>query len=157
MSLDAPDFSAIDSSGFRIGVIAAQFNRRLSDALLSRVKEVIHQHGDPKKWIVERVPGSNEIPSGLNLLLEKESFSCLLGLGVLIKGGTSHHHLVAESAGYAIQSLAIAHNTPIINGIIVTDDLPTAEERICGSIDRGMEFAHAALQMAQLKQKWTST
>jgi 6,7-dimethyl-8-ribityllumazine synthase len=123
---------------------------------LGRVKEIIHENGTPLELIVERVPGSNEIPSAINLLLEKKTFTAVIGLGVVIKGSTSHHHLVAESAGNAIQSLALKHNTPVINGIIVTDDLKSAEDRITGSIDRGKEFAQAALQMAKLKEKWTT-
>ena len=156
MSLEAPPFSPIEPCNFRLGVVAAQFNQGLVDSLLSRVVEVIEENGKPMELVIERVPGSNEIPVALNFLLENKSFSCLLGLGVVIKGSTSHHHLVAESAGNAIQSLMIKHNTPIINGIIVTDDRQTAEERISGSIDRGREFAQSALQMAKLKGKWTT-
>tara|TARA_B100001093_G_scaffold349280_1_gene333864 strand:- start:514 stop:990 length:477 start_codon:yes stop_codon:yes gene_type:complete len=156
MSLETPPFSPIEPSNFRFGVVAAQFNLGLVDSLLSRVVEVIEENGKPMELVIERVPGSNEIPAALNFLLENKSFSCLLGLGVVIKGSTSHHHLVAQSAGNAIQSLIIKHNTPIINGIIVTDDRKTAEERISGSIDRGREFAQSALQMAKLKGKWTT-
>ena len=88
-------------------------------------------------------------------MLESRPFHCLIGLGVVIKGSTSHHHLVADSAGHAIQSLAIEHGVPIINGLVVTEDLNSAEERITGSLDRGKEFAQAALRMAQLYEKWT--
>ena len=156
MSIEIPSFSPIEPSNFRLGIAAAQFNPALADALLSRVVEIIEENGKPMELVIERVPGSNEIPAALNFLLENKSFSCLLGIGVVIKGSTSHHHLVAESAGNAIQSLIIKHNTPIINGIIVTDDLQSAEERISGSIDRGREFAQSALQMAKLKGKWTT-
>jgi len=156
MSLDCPPFFPIDPQNFKIGIVASQFNISLVDFLLCRVKEIIHENGTPLELIVERVPGSNEIPSAINLLLEKKTFTAVIGLGVVIKGSTSHHHLVAESAGNAIQLLALKHNTPVINGIIVTDDLKSAEDRITGSIDRGKEFAQAALQMAKLKEKWTT-
>jgi 6,7-dimethyl-8-ribityllumazine synthase len=43
----------------------------------------------------------------------------------------------------------------VINGIVVTDDLQSAEERITGPLDRGLEFAKAALEMAALQKKWT--
>ena len=117
--------------------------------------EVLKEKGKPADVVVERVPGSHEVPAGLSLLAESGRFSTLIGLGVVIKGSTSHHHLVAESAGHAIQNLVIQHRLPIINGIVVTDDLTTAEERITGSLDRGREFAHAALEMASLRQRWT--
>ena len=44
---------------------------------------------------------------------------------------------------------------PVINGIVVTEDLKSAEDRVHGSIDRGSEFAQAALFMGQIKKKWT--
>ena len=122
--------------------------------LLSRVVEVLQEQGKPANLIIERVPGSHEVPAGLSLLAETGRFSSLIGLGVVIKGSTSHHHLVAESAGHAIQNLVVQHRLPIINGIVVTDNLPTAEERITGKLDRGREFAHAALEMASLRQRW---
>ena len=117
--------------------------------------EVLQQNGKPAEIVVERVPGSHEIPAGLTLLAESGRFSCLIGLGVVIKGSTSHHHLVADSASHAIQSLVVKHHLPIINGIVVTDDLATADERITGNLDRGLEFGHAALEMASLRQRWT--
>jgi len=156
MSTDSPTATVIDPSPFCFGIVCARFNEGLTQHLLDRVLEVLQEHGKPSDLVVERVPGSHEVPAGLSLLAESGRFSCLIGLGVVIKGSTSHHHLVAESAGHAIQTLVVKHNLPIINGIVVTDDLATAEERITGRLDRGREFAHAALEMAQFRQKWIS-
>ena len=154
MSTDSPTAPVIDPSPFSFGIVCARFNEFLTQHLLNRVLEVLKEQGKPADVVVERVPGSHEVPAGLSLLAESGRFSTLIGLGVVIKGSTSHHHLVAESAGHAIQNLVIQHRLPIINGIVVTDDLPTAEERITGSLDRGREFAHAALEMASLRQRW---
>ena len=157
MSSDHPECYPIDPSPFSFAIVAARYNEKLAQALLVRVEETIKKGGMPKELITERVPGSHEIPAALKMLLQSKTFSCLIALGVVVKGGTSHHHLVADSAGQAIQSLVVEYGTPIINGIIVTDDYFSAETRITGSVDRGNEFAQAALQMAQLKMKWTST
>ena len=154
MSLDAPKPDNPSSDGLSIGIVCARYNEELTDALLARVSEVIQGQGEPENLSVERVPGSHEIPVGLSLMLESRDFDCLVGLGVVLKGATSHHHLVAESAGSALQKLAIDQSTPIINGIIVTETLEEARERVTGSIDRGREFAEAALSMAQLKRRW---
>jgi 6,7-dimethyl-8-ribityllumazine synthase len=154
MSTDSPAAPVIDPSPFCFGIVCARFNEGLTKHLLDRVLEVLQEHGKPADLVVERVPGSHEVPAGLSLLADTGRFSSLIGLGVVIKGSTSHHHLVAESAGHAIQNLVVHHRLPIINGIVVTDDLPTAEERITGKLDRGQEFAHAALEMASLRQRW---
>jgi 6,7-dimethyl-8-ribityllumazine synthase len=155
VSTDSPSAPVIDPSPFAFGIVCARFNESLTQSLLDRVVNVLQEQGKPAELVIERVPGSHEVPAGLSLLAETGRFSCLIGLGVVIKGSTSHHHLVAESAGNAIQSLVVRHTLPIINGIVVTDDLPTAEERITGNLDRGREFAYAALEMAQFRQKWT--
>jgi 6,7-dimethyl-8-ribityllumazine synthase len=155
MSTDSPTAPVIDPSPFSFGIVCARFNESFTQHLLNRVLEVLKEQGKPADLVVERVPGSHEVPAGLSLLAESARFSCLIGLGVVIKGSTSHHHMVAESAGHAIQNLVVQHRLPIINGIVVTDDLSTAEERITGSLDRGREFAHAALEMASLRQRWT--
>ena len=155
MSTDSPNAPVIDPSAFSFGLVCARFNLSLTQHLLSRVVEVLHEQGKPGDLVIARVPGSHEVPAGLSLLAASGRFSCLIGLGVVIKGSTSHHHLVAESAGHAIQSLVVQYRLPIINGIVVTDDLSTAEERITGSYDRGREFAHSALEMASFRQRWT--
>ena len=155
MSTDYPSPPQIDASPFAFGVVCARFNESLTQSLLDRVLEILQKQGKPAELVIERVPGSHEVPAGLALLANSGRFSCLIGLGVVIKGATSHHHLVAESAGNAIQSLVVKHRLPIINGIVVTDDLNSAEMRITGALDRGREFAHAALEMASLRQKWT--
>jgi 6,7-dimethyl-8-ribityllumazine synthase len=122
---------------------------------MAKVTAMIKDAGEPERLVVERVPGSHEVPVAMSLMLEAESFDCLVGLGVVIKGSTSHHHLVAESAGQAMQQLAVERCTPIINGIIVTDSIEDAEVRVTGSLNRGREFGEAALHMAELKRKWT--
>lgn len=157
MSQSPPSDKRIDPTGFSIGVVAARYNESLIESLLEKVTTRLCQDGRPAQLLVERVPGSHEIPCAINLMLNARPFSCMIGLGVVIKGATSHHHLVAESAGNALQSLSVRHGVPVINGIIVTDDLVSAEERITGELDRGSEFARAALEMAQLYEKWTKT
>ncbi len=155
MSSEIQPSSNLSSDALHIGIVASRFNVTLVDALLKRVTECISSNGEPEVLLIERVPGAHEIPSALSLLLQASKFSCLIGLGVVLKGATSHHHLVAESAGNAIQHLVIKYNTPIINGIVVTDTLVDAEERITGKLDRGHEFAHAAIEMGNLYKKWT--
>jgi 6,7-dimethyl-8-ribityllumazine synthase len=155
MSEMLPSEKNLPAEGLSFGVVAARYNEELIESLLQKVTSCLCENGQPEELLIERVPGSHEIPSALNLMLNAKTFSCMIGLGVVIKGATSHHHLVAESAGNAIQSMVARHGVPIINGIIVTDDENSANERINGTLDRGREFAQAALEMAHLYRKWT--
>ncbi len=155
MSSEIQPSSILSAKPLSVGIVAARYNQKLIDSLLDRVIFSLAENGEPEKLTVERVPGTNEIPTALSLLLQAEKYACMIGIGVVIKGSTSHHHLVAESAGNGIQSLALKHNIPIINGIIVTDNLQDAEERITGRLDRGKEFAQAAIEMGHFYKKWT--
>ena len=89
MSEEAPTFPPIDPSPYEFGIVTASYNQSLCDALLARVTEVLNFSGSPKEVIVERVPGSHEIPSLLKLMLEARPFHCLIGLGVVIKGSVT--------------------------------------------------------------------
>ena len=157
MSDNPPSENSLSPEGLSFGVVAARYNEELIESLLQKVSSCLCENGKPAELLIERVPGSHEIPSALHLMLNARTFSCMIGLGVVIKGTTSHHHLVAESAGNAIQSLVSRHGVPIINGIVVTDDRNSANERINGELNRGREFAQAALEMAHLHDKWTKT
>ena len=46
---------------------------------------------------------------------------------------------------------------PVINGILVVNNLAQAEARTGETINRGKEFAQAALEMAQFTKKWKTT
>ena len=155
MSTDSPHYSKVEPRELSIGVVCASFNPSLCEALLSRVLDCLEENGKLQNLIVERVPGSNEIPSAVDLILDSSSLDSIIGLGVVIKGSTSHHQLVAELSGHALQNLSLQYHTPVINGIVVTDNVQAAEERITGPLDRGSEFANAAIEMAALKKKWT--
>ena len=155
MSSEIQNYTNLSASKLRFGLVASRFNHYLVEGLLARFEKSVSLNGKPEILVVERVPGAHEIPAALSLLLKSNQFSCMIGLGVVLKGSTSHHHLVAESTGYAIQNLVIKYNIPIINGIVTTDTLDDAKERIFGELDRGREFAHAAIEMGHLHTKWT--
>lgn len=136
-----------------MGIVAARFNAELVDALLARVIERLRASGVKEKAItIARVPGSHEVPWAAQALAGK-SRDVVIGLGVLIGGDTSHHEMVGQSVSNALQTVALATRTPVINGVIVANTLEQAEARCRGKINRGAEFAAAALEMAALKRK----
>ncbi|MBC9868916.1 MAG: 6,7-dimethyl-8-ribityllumazine synthase, partial [Opitutae bacterium] len=58
-----------------------------------------------------------------------------------------------QTASQALQSVALEESVPVINGILVADTMEQALDRAKGRVDRGREFAQAALQMAQIHRK----
>src|SRR5437868_3880029 len=145
MSLDAPQAAVTDGSGFRIGIAAARFNGELVDGLLMRVADSLRGAGVKEANLtVIRVPGSHEVPWAAQTLATGSQCDCVVGLGVLIAGDTSHHEMVGASVSQALQKVALETRVPAINGVIVVNSLEQARERCVGRINRGAEFAAAA-------------
>jgi len=154
MSDKPPVPAQIDGSDFFIGIVAARYNGTLVDALLARVTKVLKEHGVRQRNIeVLRVPGSNEIPYAAHMLAAAGEFDCLIALGIVVAGETTHHEVISHGAAYSLHSIGMQSEIPVINGILTVESVKQASERITGSLDRGAEFALAALEMAWHKIK----
>lgn len=156
MSLSSPVSRVADGAGFRIGIAAARFNEALVDGLLTRVEGRLRESGvKTANLTVVRVPGSHEVPWAAQALAATGRYDCVVGLGVLIAGDTSHHEMVGQSVSHALQRVALATCVPVINGVIVVNSLAQGKARCVGRINRGAEFAQAALEMAALRKRFS--
>jgi 6,7-dimethyl-8-ribityllumazine synthase len=154
MSLASPKPTQIDGTPFRLAVVAARFNPELVDGLLARLTAGLQAAGvKPGRIDLHRVPGSHEVPWAIGRLARRGRYDCLIALGVLIGGDTNHHEMVGQSVSHALQRVAVDRGVPVINGVLVTDTLAQARARCTGRINRGTEFAHAALAMADLNRR----
>jgi len=152
MSLAKPSLVAVDGAKLRVGIVAARFNESLVNALLARVQAELAASGVPAKHLtVVRVPGSHEVPWAVQALTRGRD--CVIGLGVLIGGDTNHHEMVGQSVSHALQRVALGTGVPVINGVIVANTRAQAQARCAGRIDRGAEFARAAVEMGALKRR----
>jgi len=153
MSGDSPSPERIDASPLRIAIAAARFNAPLVEALLGRVRRGLAAAGvRERNIVVVRVPGSHELPVAARLLVDAKRPDAVVALGVIIRGGTIHYELIASAASSGLQDVALASRVPVINGIIVAESRAQARARCRGRIDRGAEFASAAVSMAALRR-----
>ncbi len=149
MSQDKPIPDAVDGSDLRFAVVAAGFNGELVDALLRRARKALRAAGVKDDAVrVVRVPGSGEIPYAAYMTAMTGDYDCVIALGVVIAGDTPHHEVIAHSTAKALQDVCLRAEVPVINGIVVTNTREQAEARCTGDLDRGTEFARAALTMA---------
>ncbi|MDP3070589.1 MAG: 6,7-dimethyl-8-ribityllumazine synthase [Opitutaceae bacterium] len=154
MSLSAPASTTLRGTGFRFGLVAARFNQTLVDGLMARVLASLQASGVREVDItVLRVPGSHEVPWAAQRLAAAGRRHCVIGLGVLIAGDTNHHELVGESVSHALQQVALGTGVPVINGVMAVNTVAQARARCTGRINRGAEFAAAALEMAALHRR----
>jgi 6,7-dimethyl-8-ribityllumazine synthase len=154
MSLSAPTSRALSAAGLRFGVVAARFNEPLVNGLLERVLAGLAAAGAPARAVrVVRVPGSHEVPWAAQRLAQSGRWDCVVALGVLIAGDTNHHEMVGTSVSHALQGIAVGTGVPVINGVIVVNSVAQARARCLGRINRGAEFAAAAVEMAVLRRE----
>tara|TARA_A100001015_G_scaffold301907_1_gene389439 strand:+ start:8095 stop:8574 length:480 start_codon:yes stop_codon:yes gene_type:complete len=154
MSTDAPkekDLGQLED--LSIAVIAARYNSLQINSLLDSVVTELKDRG-VAKIAIDRVPGSAELPYAAALIQKTILPNAIIVLGVVIAGDTNHHNVIAHSTADALNQVSIDKNLPIINGIIVTNSIKEAEERCGLKINRGKEFAQAAIEMAQLTHIW---
>lgn len=144
----------LDGSRCRIGIVAARYNSELVDALITQVRNYLHAaHVRDEAVELWRVPGSNEIPVAVAGMLARGTCDTVVALGVIIRGDTIHYEVIAESSAHALQRTALDARVPVINGIVVAENEAQARDRCLGAVNRGAEFAWAALEMAVLKRE----
>jgi 6,7-dimethyl-8-ribityllumazine synthase len=154
MSQEAPifDFSSFDNRNLRVAVIASRFNESLVGGMLERTLAALLELGVQREHIrLDRVPGSAELPYACQVRAQEGLFDVLVALGVLIAGETQHHDIVSRTVSMGLQHVALQHNIPVINGVISAETWQQAEDRTIGRIERGREFAEAAVIMAHWK------
>lgn len=153
MSGDSPLPEPVDASGFKVAIVAARFNGPLVAALLGRVRSRLAAAGVRDRNVtLVRVPGSNELAVAAQLLVNGRKPDVVIALGVIIRGGTIHFELIATAATKGLIDVSLASGVPVINGIIVAENRAQARARCAGRIDRGAEFADAAVSMAALRR-----
>ena len=152
MSSDPLESIGVDAESLRIGIVAARFNHRYVDALLDKTLRTLDEAGVPEANIETlRAPGAFETPYLAGMLATSGEFDAVIVLAVVIAGDTNHHEVLAQSTADALLRVSRETEVPVINGIITVNTAQQAEARCIGGLNRGREFAIAALEMADLK------
>jgi len=146
---------SLDASGMRLAIVAGRFNDHVTKPLLEGALDTLHDLGldaVPVHW----VPGAFEIP-----LLAKRlapAYDAVICLGAVIRGDTPHFDYVAGECAAGIQRVALDTDTPIIFGVLTTDDLEQAMARAGGEHGhKGSEAARTAVEMVSLLRQLKET
>lgn len=138
--------------GVRVGIVAACYNRERTDRLVALVGDELLRLGTSEDAILlRRVPGSMEIPFALSRMARSGRFDALIGLGVVIAGDTTHHDVIGQTTAASLQRISIDTDIPVINGILVVESESQADDRLGAKVDRGAEFARAAIALTHFE------
>jgi len=142
----------LDARGLRFGIVAARYNGELADALVANCLDTLAKAGaDLSESRVVRVPGSFEISTAAARLAESGKYDCIIGLGVILQGETSHAHHIADAVAHGLTNIGIQTGVPVVFGIVSANSLKQARVRCLGKQhNRGREAAQTAIEMARL-------
>jgi 6,7-dimethyl-8-ribityllumazine synthase len=136
----------------RLAIVAARFNRLVTDALLSGCLDTLKRHGVSEDRIdVFWVPGSFEVPMVARKLAGRGDHLAIICLGCVVRGETPHFDHVAGQAAAGLMQVSLTTGVPIIFGILTTDSVDQALNRAgLKSGNKGSDAALAAIEMVNL-------
>ena len=132
---------------FRFAVVASEFNREYTDALLASAQKGLQGH----EVVIVRVPGAFEIPLAVQRLARQGRYSGVLALGVVWQGKTLHAQEILRAVTDALMRISLETNVPVIHQVLAVGSEAEARARCMGKkLNRGLEAAQAALALAAM-------
>ena len=144
-----------NANGLRFGVVVSRFNDFITSNLLNGALEGFKESGVNETDLkILKVPGAFEIPQAAKKLCSSERFDAIVCLGAIIRGDTPHFDYICTETSRGIGQVGLDFNTPVIFGVLTTENLEQAVERSgAGSSNKGREAALAAIEMATMYKK----
>lgn len=140
------------SGDFTFEIVTAEWNPAITHTLRDGAIETLLQAGVKRENITLRdVPGTVELINAAAAVINRRKPSGVIIIGCVIKGDTPHFDYVCMQAAHGAAILNARGETPVIFGVLTTDNLRQAEERAGGILgNKGAEAACAAISMANL-------
>jgi 6,7-dimethyl-8-ribityllumazine synthase len=137
-----------------VGIVAARFNGDVTNRLLESALAELERAGVEREFVtVLAVPGAFELPLGALALAKTRRYACIVALGCVIRGETSHFDYIAGEAASGLQLAAIETGVPVAFGVLTCDTLQQAMSRA----DKGAEAVRTALEMADVFSQLRAT
>lgn len=139
-----------DASNMCFGIVVAEWNGDITNALLDGAVNTLEKHGAlPENIHVKKVPGSFELIYGAHQMV-LHGYDAVIILGCVIRGETPHFDYICQGVTYGIAHLNTTSEIPIIYGLLTTNDLQQAKDRSGGKLgNKGDECAIDAIKMAK--------
>lgn len=144
------DPSAVpDGKGYRIAVIAAEWNPEVTNAMLQGAVDTLLEYGVSKEnLIVKRVPGTFELSSAADMMLKYKWPDAVICIGCVIQGETRHFEFICQAVSQGITNVSLKHERPVIFSVLTTNTMQQALDRAGGKHgNKGVEGAITALKM----------
>jgi 6,7-dimethyl-8-ribityllumazine synthase len=139
----------------RVAIVVSRFNEKITGALLDGARRALAARGVADGDVtVAWVPGAFELPLVAKHLAQGGRCDGVVCLGAVIRGDTPHFDYVAGEASRGLQQAALDTGVPIVFGVLTTDTLQQALDRVGGCEGhKGEEAAETAVEMIELLRR----
>ena len=151
---DKPQTPLPKVEGLRVGIVVAEWNAHVTEALLAGALEVFKNEGYPvENILVEHVPGTVELTYGASRMM-RMPVDAVIVFGCVIRGGTPHFDYVCDSVTQGVAQLNALGTKPVVFGVLTTDNEEQAVERAGGALgNKGSEAAEVAIKMVDFSRR----
>lgn len=135
--------------GRRIAVVYSEWNSEITYALRDGAVNTLLVNGVEKEDVeLFSVPGSFELIYAASRLVKSNRYDAIIAIGCVIRGDTPHFDYICEGVTAGLSRLNVTGDTPVIFGLITTNNFEQAQERSGGRLgNKGDECAVTALHM----------
>ncbi len=121
------------STDFNIAIIISRFNEDITEKLLEGALAQLKEKGFQDSHItVAWVPGAVEIPLAAQRFAQTKRFDVIICMGAVIQGETKHFDYVCQQVSQGCQQVMLAHDIPMIFGVMTVNDKAQAYARLGG-------------------------
>lgn len=141
-----------DASSMCFGIVVSEWYDDITGALCEGARKVLLAHGaKPENIRIERVPGSFELIFGASQMVKRAGVDAVIALGVVIRGETPHFDYICAGVTQELARLNAEGDTPVIYGLLTTNNKEQAIERAGGKLgNKGEECGIDAIKMVDL-------
>lgn len=152
--LNKADLDKVDlvAGDLKVAIVVARFNSLITEKLLQgAIVAWQRAGGDTSTLVIARVPGAFELPIVAQAFARTGKFDAVVCLGCVIRGDTDHYNYVCDQAAAGIMRAGLESGIPVIFGVLTTDTVQQAEDRVGGKDgNKGEDALLAAMETAQL-------
>ena len=129
-----------DLRNVKVAVVSTNWNEEIIKPMLKDCLTMLDEYNIDNKTFI--VPGAYELPFIAQNLCNK--YDAIILLGCIIKGKTPHFEIISQSISDKVLETSLDKNTPIIFGVLTTNNSSEAIER---ASYKGSEFAMSAISI----------
>jgi len=146
----------LDATGMRFAIVAARFNRDVTEPLCEGAEKMLRDHGAADVHVAW-VPGAFELPLVAKRFAQSGAVDAVVCIGAVIRGETDHYTYVCAEAARGIQAVQLETEVPCGFGVLTVDTMAQALERVTGGSkrDTGRQAVEAVLAALAVKERMT--